>query len=451
MPSLVRQQKTYFVDPAGKRVPKGTPGARKVKEKSRLWYGQGVPGQPPKKRVPLAADKTVARRMLEDLVRGAERGAAGIPAADRAASPLAPLLAEYAESLGRAACPKHVRTVVGGARKVLDGAGIGTVADLSAPGVVARVEGFVWSLVKPPECLAPKTAAYTGKYARQFTRWLWRKKDLFASDPLAGVSLPSQVTETARRPLSPDELGRLIAAAEASAKVSRRLDGRTRAILYLVAAATGFRAGELARLTPANFDLAAAVPVVRLGRKSTKNKKPAEQPLPPFVAEKLRGYLAGRPAKEPAWPGLWWHKAAKMMRVDLAAAGIPVVVGEEEAVFHSLRHSYTSMLEQVATVKVTQELARHASPLLTIGRYSHAGLAAKAEAVGKLPLPGAREPAATFAAMTRPELEATAELLVAFVAALAGILDTPWDTPAVEKPGDGRGHAGTKSAGRATA
>ena len=40
--------------------------------------------------------------------------------------------------------------------------------------------------------------------------------------------------------------------------------------------------------------------------------------------------------------------------------------------FHSLRHAFISaVVNSGASVKVAQELARHGSPSLTIGRYSH--------------------------------------------------------------------------------
>ena len=65
-----------------------------------------------------------------------------------------------------------------------------------------------------------------------------------------------------------------------------------------------------------------------------------------------------------------------MMRADLKAAGIPYVDERGRyADFHSLRHTYVSrVVESGATVKVAQELARHSSPSLTIGRYSHVRL-----------------------------------------------------------------------------
>jgi integrase len=141
-------------------------------------------------------------------------------------------------------------------------------------------------------------------------------------------------------------------------------------------------------VTPNSFDLDAEVPVARLKGSETKNKKAAEQPLPSAVVTRLRNYCTGRAHAKPLWPGTWAKRCADMLKLDLEAAGIALSVNDESALIHSLRHTYTSWLARSAPVKVTQELSRHSTPTLTIGHYSHATLAEKAEAVAALPLPG---------------------------------------------------------------
>lgn len=416
MASLVRQSYSFWTLDGRTPVPKGTSGAKKVRRRAAKWYGQGIPGLPARKRVPLAADKATARAMLAELVAKAERGIAGLPDRTEAALPLGPLVEEYRDYLARDAGEKHVRVVITRVRRVLAGCRLATVADLRQKCVGANVEAFVWGLLKAEDVLSP-TAAYIGKQTRSFTRWLWRKRGLLDFDPLAGIDLPSQETEHPRRALSAAELAGLIAAADGSGVVFRGLAGPDRAVLYLVAVATGLRVGELARLTPARFDLDADVPALNLHRKATKNKKAAEQPIPPVVATRLRAYLAGRPDADPIWPGLDSDWTADVFRLDLEAAGIPVVVGDEEATFHSLRHSFTSLLATFAPLKVTQELARHSTPTLTIGRYSHTNMREKADAVARLPLPGAGRDN-PLAAMTRADLEAAVVGLLAVVATL---------------------------------
>ena len=64
--------------------------------------------------------------------------------------------------------------------------------------------------------------------------------------------------------MGPDELAAVVAAADASVKEFQYLTGPDRAVLYLVAAATGYRSGELAKLTPTHFDIDGDIPAVRL-------------------------------------------------------------------------------------------------------------------------------------------------------------------------------------------
>ena len=58
-------------------MPKGTPGAKKVKERSTVWYGQyKVNGK--WKRVPLYTDKQASDVRLAELVKAEERGEVGL-------------------------------------------------------------------------------------------------------------------------------------------------------------------------------------------------------------------------------------------------------------------------------------------------------------------------------------------------------------------------------------
>lgn len=448
MASLVRPWIVSYLDPFGRRVPKGTRDARKTRARAPKWYAQGVPGYPAKKRIPLAVDKQVAKKMLADLVAGAERGAAAMPDLAAAGQPLAALVVEFGQGIGRKATASHTATVLRDVRRVLAGCELQTVADLHAKDLAVRVEKFVWSLTEGEDGLTHPSAAYIGKHARQFTRWLWRKRKLLDFDPLAAVDLPSQDTATKRRAFAAEELAALIGVAERSDNVFRGLAGPDRAMLYLVAVSTGYRAAELAALAPSNVDLDGEVPVVRVKgrptreRAGTKNRKDAEQPLPPAVAARLRAYLVGRPSSERIWPGTWYTKAARMIHRDMATAGVPVMADEERADFHSLRHSYTSLLARTAPVKVVQELSRHSTPMLTIGRYSHAGMKEKADAVSRLPLPGSGESAAPFAALSRAELERAAESLLAGFLVL---LFAPPLAPTLGTVGNGEEPSGTES------
>jgi Phage integrase family len=216
-----------------------------------------------------------------------------------------------------------------------------------------------------------------------------RQKRL-AENPLADVAGPDPREDPRhdRRAFTLDELRRLLAATSSSGMVWRGLTGPDRHYLYLTAAATGFRRKELSALTPACFDLDGDYPTASLPGKRTKNKRFATQPLPLDVAEALRGYLSGRPAEAPVWPGLL--AVIDAFRCDLEAAGIPNVIdGPEEPLYadlHSLRHSYVLLLDQAGvTVKQAMRLARHSDPRLTVARYGRPQLGDLASAVAKLP------------------------------------------------------------------
>ena len=284
----------------------------------------------------------------------------------------------------------------------------------------------VWS--SSTDCAATgkslKTANDYLAAAKGFTRWLWRDHRACV-DPLAGLSkLANRETDVrhARRDLAPEELTRLLDAALKSRKAIRKLTGRDRHFLYLAGCATGFRASELASLTPESFALDGDTPTVTAEAACTKNRKLAVQPLPRDVATALAVYLADKPAGAPVWPGKWRRKAVFMIRADLAEARRTWLSGFQDARqrdeadqsdflayrdatgryadFHALRHSFITMIGKTGvSPEEHQDLARHSTYALT-GRYTHSRLYDLAAAVNGLPSfalagPGADPLAAT--------------------------------------------------------
>jgi integrase len=83
------------------------------------------------------------------------------------------------------------------------------------------------------------------------------------------------------------------------------------------------------------------------------------------------------------------------LRIDLEAAGVPYVVpgddGTQHADFHSLRHSFITVLDRAGAMPAeAQKLARHSDVRLTLQRYTHHGLAGLGGTVERiaLPMPG---------------------------------------------------------------
>jgi len=305
-----------------------------------------------------------------------------------------------------------------------------------------------------------QTATFFLSEARRFTRWLSRRgtgvpADLFES--LAGFD-PANNRRHARREVNPEELGKVLDAARASTKAYRKTTtGIDRYHIYLTAFATGFRAGEVASLTPDHFQLDADPPTVALPGKSAKNKKASRQPIPPAVAAALRTYLAGKPPRELIWGGKWRESPALMLRMDLKAAGVPYCIegpaGNEFADFHALRHTFVTSLAASGTgAKELQTLARHSDPRITLGVYSHVRDAGLAEAVNRLQIPGAAPASSPFAHLNRDAIE---RLTLGLCVMLGTLLSSPGDfagqssvalrvAPAVGISGDSEGLLDTK-------
>ncbi len=471
MAHLVRPWQVRYVNDAGRRVPKSTPGAKKVRERAAKWYGQGLPNTPPAKRVPLATDRAAAQRMLDEMVRKLEKGHAGLPDRDASRRPLSEFLAELQSDLTlglggkggkrrRVPSEDQVKLVMRRLRNLTDGCGFACPADLNAA-APARLAKYLQARVgksRKEDGLSPQTADFYLAAARRLARWLSRRSPVLADlfDGLPGFD-PNNDRRHARREISPVELGRLLDTTLNSTRIARRLTGRDRYFLYLVAFSTGYRAGELSKLQPESFDLDAEPPMVTLPARYAKNKKAARQPLPPGVADLLRDYLQSKPAGESVWPGTWSVKPVKLLRRDLAEADVPYVVetpdGFRYADFHALRHSYVSALAASGVSgKELQELARHGDLRLTLGTYTHTRAGALGDAVARLAVPGLVA-VSPFATMSRRELEGA---LAGMLAAFASLLSPP---APVARPvartratsGDSRGPSETGRGSKASA
>ncbi|MBU4270780.1 MAG: hypothetical protein KKA28_02785 [Planctomycetes bacterium] len=82
-----------------------------------------------------------------------------------------------------------------------------------------------------------------------------------------------------RRVLTPDELDRLIVAAEQSERRLGRMRGHDRAMVYRLAAFTGLQAQELASLTSRSFNLHTDPPMVCVDACYSKHRRTDVLPL----------------------------------------------------------------------------------------------------------------------------------------------------------------------------
>jgi hypothetical protein len=364
MAHLIKPWIVRYVDAHGRQGPKDTSGAKRVEQRAKKWYGQGVPGWPRSKRVPLATHKATAQALLNRMVEEVLRGNAGLSDRYREhrTRPLAEHLNVYRRELAttRGATARHVAQTCSFIKALMDGCEFETTAHISSEAVVewlAELRRDKEPAPLPPEAdtfTAGQVAALLGRhisavgklarrhriapakrgrcmvYARAdverlqriasrgasvrtandyleafqaFCQWLVDDKRM-AESPVARLKSGNENLDRRhhRREVSVAEITALFEATRASPVTLFGLSGEDRYHLYLCACGTGFRAGELAALAPESFDLRGVPATVTLPIVEDKSRRGARQPLPPQVAAALRGYLAGRPRNEPVWP-----------------------------------------------------------------------------------------------------------------------------------------------------
>lgn len=315
-----------------------------------------------------------ARRVREGLADPGERERRA-----QQARPLADHLADYGAILRhRGDTPKHVEHTVGVLARLLEDAQVLHPQDLRPDRIQAAL-GRMRAAGKSARTCNHALAAVKG-----FARWL-AEANRIREVPRGLASLKpfgeAEDRRRVRRALTPGELARLVAAAEAgpdyhtwpkrSRTLAVRVSGEDRAMLYRLAAGTGFRDRELRSLTPESFALEGDEPTVTVRAAYSKNRREAVQPIRRDLAARLKPWLAGKPSGQNVFALPW--SLARMMAEDLGRAGVAVVTPSGVADFHALRHTFISgLVASGASVKVAQTLARHSTPTLTIGRYAHA-------------------------------------------------------------------------------
>ncbi len=359
-----------------------------LRKHGKVWYYRFVDADGVKRERKGCPD----RRVTEEMARKAETEVAKIrdglsdPKAERMARegrrPIREHAAEFIAFMeSKENDPKHVRSTRTYIERVITLASIERIGDLS-PSAVMRAIGSL----KADGLSARALNAYLTAI-KSFSRWL--KRDGRTAD--YALETLSKFNEQAdrryiRRALTPEEAARVIQAAQAGPIVGG-LSGPERAILYDLAFGTGFRADELATLTPERFALDADPPTVTALACYAKNGREAIQPISRSLADRLAPWLARKASRRPVFEGMT-ERTAEMLRVDLEAAGVPYETSEGVVDFHGTRVAYiTNLVASGASVKTCQTLARHSTPALTIGVYAKAALHDVKGAVENLPDP----------------------------------------------------------------
>jgi integrase len=264
--------------------------------------------------------------------------------------------------------------------------------------------------------MAARTHNFHVQALKRFGAWLvdWERETVNPFDKLQTVRVTEAEHVHDRRALTDEEFALLVESAETGPALES-MTGPDRAMLYILAAWTGYRRAELASLTLRSLDLDGEPPTVSVQPGYTKNKNRAVLHLHPTVAARLREWLATKGGLEPDAPlfalrtaGGHWRRTARWMEADLdrarqkwiAKAKTPEERGKRAqtdflayrtedglfADFHANRHTFITNLGRAGVPLTTaQKLARHSDPRLTSNIYTHLGVHDQAAAIEALP------------------------------------------------------------------
>jgi integrase len=391
MGSLYKHVSTRWIIGKGedaKRVPPGTSGARKVKEKSKCWWAKyrNAAGEWVRECLDVK-HKSNAKDELDKREKREENLKVGVQ--DRyleyASLPLAEHVQHWFASLENAgASERRRKDLRERIDKVIETTGWKRLADITPDSALQVLRELG---------VSAQTRNHYQQHIKQFVRWC--VPDRLPSNPLTKLKRVNVKTDRRhdRRALTDDEAKRLLTKTTASQLVRFGLEGESRAMLYELALATGFRRGELRSLTHESFDFDGDPATVTVCAAYSKHRSTDVQPLPKALAERLKAWI-GR--KRPLWSNLTQH-TSKMLKADLEAAGIEYKMQGQDgplfADFHALRHTFcTAICRTNAPIKDMLEMTRHTSADLFLKTYAKTNIRNKANVAAQLPDFRAGEP-----------------------------------------------------------
>jgi integrase len=347
--------------------------------RSRLWSGRyRLPQDATIKTVALhRTNKSVALRELQLLVEEKERESAGIVGTkavrDAAQKPLAAHLADFLQSKQSTRDERYLYELKHRVLKLIEECGWQAANDVTPESFENWRSGGTRSAKTNNEYLTS---------VRAVLNWMVRRggKGL-STNPLNSLDMlaTAGVHVRPRRAFAGEELSRLIASSG------------ERGVVYLVAALTGLRRGELAQITRADLLLESDPARIIARANTTKNGKQARLPLHPAAAAAVRTFVRTRNLSGSDLVFADLLPDMDTFRSDLVRAGIEYIDESGcRADFHALRHTFCTMLQAAdVSERCAMDLMRHSDRKLTNSVYTDSKLLPLDEAILKLPSIGA--------------------------------------------------------------
>lgn len=280
-----------------------------------------------------------------------------------AGKPLSKHLEDFKQSLLAKASSENAEQIIARVSRIFAVCKFRTWMEISAD----KIERCLADLRSSGE-ISTTTSNYYLKSTKQFCKWMIQNRRASES-PVEHLRALRVLDAQERRALEPDELRRLLEAAEAG-PTRFKMTGHQRAVLYRLAVETGLRRKELRSLTISSFDFQNHT--VTIGAAFSKNKGKSTIPLKSDTVAMVKQFTANKLPTAKVF-GKITNRTSDMVRADLDDAGIPSVDDAgREICFHSLRHTTATFLADSGVhPKVAQAIMRHGDINLTMSRYTH--------------------------------------------------------------------------------
>jgi len=318
----------------------------------------------------------------------------------------------YAQHMRSEGCdPKSVTKAVQRVETILDACNFVMWKDISSANASDKVQKFLARRLdaagKPKgKRFNLATACYYVSALKTFCRWL-KKSERVPTIAMEALNLSKKNIEVVKyRPLTTDEVQRLVVTAVNGGAVYR-VAGPDRAMLYLFAYSTGLRPKAIKSLKVSSFHLDANPPVVVTKAKNNKRRERHVQQLKPAMVDSLRLRFVGKSPDDVALVVPDLTDAARMLRVDLKAAReawlgetedreeirrrkqsdfLAVMNHEgERSSFYSLRHGHAQALAEAGVPELAIAASMHHADRSTTARYLHANRASVNLAISAMP------------------------------------------------------------------
>ena len=362
----------------------------KVRTTAKKWWGRFRDADGTEKRVPLAVDKNAAQAMLNELVKKAERKAAGLtdPFEESHKKPLSQHVNDFVAYLRNKGSTKdYVNSTEQRVKAIVKECKFVRMDQISA----SRVQAFLSDLRAKGRSVG--SSNHYLRAIKMFSRWLVKDRRS-PDDRLIHLSKMNVDAHRCRirRPLSMEEFAKLLNAAQTGPTI-KSISGPDRVILYILAAYTGYRRNEIGSVTMRSFDFESDPPTLTVEAGHSKHRRRDILPLRGDFAEQIKAWISSKKRLHPNLPlfDIADKHTSEMIQKDLKRAGVPYIDDRGHyADFHSLRKTFITNLSRAGvSPKTAQLLARHSDINLTMNTYTMLGVCDQAMAVESLPaIPG---------------------------------------------------------------